>query len=396
MPTIKLTRRDIFQDIWDRPIHTVAKEYGISDVGLAKVCRRLDLPTPPQGHWATDEKSRSDPPALPPAPAGKGEVVEVRVPNCEPTVVSIAEPSVSVPKTLRSARPLIVSTRNELKSALPNEYGRVSSSAADVLDVSVSPAQVDRALRLVQALILALEKIGAHVEVQGNHNGKFETLAVIENEKVRISVNEPSNQRYGRPDDKRYAYRTYTFVPSGRLEIVIDEHGSTGFAKSARDGVSKRNIESKLGKLLVGIVACARLKRIERVEREAEDARRALVREERERIERIEAYNRWLREDLVSKARKHADATMVLELVRSLEASGRLAGAHDSLKTWATWAKQAAAELDPLADTGAIAEPLSPPADWTPPEQPHPNQRPSLGIDLDRSFFETRARFGGY
>lgn len=82
MPTIVLTRRDIYQDIWDRPIYEVAKEYGISDVGLAKVCRRLDIPTPPQWHWAADEKNRSDPPALPPPPAGKGEVVEVRVPNC--------------------------------------------------------------------------------------------------------------------------------------------------------------------------------------------------------------------------------------------------------------------------------------------------------------------------
>jgi len=396
MPTIELTRRKIYEDIWDRPIYIVAKEHGISDVGLAKVCRRLDVPTPPQGHWAADEEDRSDPPALPPAPDGKGEAVEIRVPNCEPAVASIAEPSVSVPKTLRSAHPLVASTRDELKNARPNEYGRVSSAAAGVLDVSVSPGQLDRALRNVQALIVALEKIGAHIEVCDDRNGEFKTLAVIENEKVRISVNEPSRQRNGRPDDKRYAYRTYTFVPSGRLEIVIDEYGSTGFAKSARDGVSKRNIEGKLGKLVVGLVACARLKKIERIEREAENSRRELVRQERGRLERIEAYNKWLREDLISKARRHADATMVLDLVRSLEASGRLADANESLKTWATWAKQEAVELDPLANTGVLAEPLSPPADWTPPEQPHPHPRPSLGTGLDRNFFETRARFGGY
>jgi len=30
----------------------VAKKYGISDVGLAKICRRNNIPVPPRGFWA--------------------------------------------------------------------------------------------------------------------------------------------------------------------------------------------------------------------------------------------------------------------------------------------------------------------------------------------------------
>jgi hypothetical protein len=30
----------------------VSKRDGISDVGLAKVCRKLDIPVPPRGYWA--------------------------------------------------------------------------------------------------------------------------------------------------------------------------------------------------------------------------------------------------------------------------------------------------------------------------------------------------------
>ena len=41
-----------YQEIWKRPIYQVAKDHGIFDVGLSKVCRRLGVPTPPVGYWA--------------------------------------------------------------------------------------------------------------------------------------------------------------------------------------------------------------------------------------------------------------------------------------------------------------------------------------------------------
>ncbi|HLG87163.1 MAG TPA: hypothetical protein VKZ79_08190 [Alphaproteobacteria bacterium] len=34
------------------PIDRVAKEFGITGRGLAKICERLDIPTPPRGYWA--------------------------------------------------------------------------------------------------------------------------------------------------------------------------------------------------------------------------------------------------------------------------------------------------------------------------------------------------------
>jgi hypothetical protein len=37
-------RDKIYEEIWSEPIQHVAKRYGISDVGSAKVCRKLDVP----------------------------------------------------------------------------------------------------------------------------------------------------------------------------------------------------------------------------------------------------------------------------------------------------------------------------------------------------------------
>jgi hypothetical protein len=48
----KYSREELYQKVWDRPVQKVAKEFGISDVGLAKVCRKLFVPLPGRGYWA--------------------------------------------------------------------------------------------------------------------------------------------------------------------------------------------------------------------------------------------------------------------------------------------------------------------------------------------------------
>src|SRR4029450_4509887 len=49
---IRLTRKELYDKVWSQPVHTLAKEYGISDVGLKKICKRRDIPTPGLGYWA--------------------------------------------------------------------------------------------------------------------------------------------------------------------------------------------------------------------------------------------------------------------------------------------------------------------------------------------------------
>jgi hypothetical protein len=46
---ITLTPQQIYDRVWG---HTLAKELGISDVGLGKLCARHDIPVPGRGYWA--------------------------------------------------------------------------------------------------------------------------------------------------------------------------------------------------------------------------------------------------------------------------------------------------------------------------------------------------------
>lgn len=45
-------RDELYKDVWETPMWTLATKYGISDVGLAKVCRKLMIPLPGRGYWA--------------------------------------------------------------------------------------------------------------------------------------------------------------------------------------------------------------------------------------------------------------------------------------------------------------------------------------------------------
>jgi hypothetical protein len=71
--TIALTREELFERVWLKPVREVAADLGISDVGLAKPCRRSGIPLPPQGYWISrhTQRDQRSKPRLPAPRAGQ-------------------------------------------------------------------------------------------------------------------------------------------------------------------------------------------------------------------------------------------------------------------------------------------------------------------------------------
>src|SRR5690349_19235612 len=46
-----LTRQQLYARVWQQPMTKLAQDFGVSDVALHKICRKLDVPTPPAGYW---------------------------------------------------------------------------------------------------------------------------------------------------------------------------------------------------------------------------------------------------------------------------------------------------------------------------------------------------------
>ncbi len=66
--SITKIRKTLYEEIWAEPMTTVALRYGISDNGLRKRCKALNIPWPPNGYWAKVKAGKPVPerPALPP------------------------------------------------------------------------------------------------------------------------------------------------------------------------------------------------------------------------------------------------------------------------------------------------------------------------------------------
>ncbi len=45
-------RKELYDQVWAEPMRTLAPKYGMSDVGLAKICKKLSIPRPGLGYWA--------------------------------------------------------------------------------------------------------------------------------------------------------------------------------------------------------------------------------------------------------------------------------------------------------------------------------------------------------
>jgi integrase len=50
--TRRFTRQELYELVWSQPVAELAASYGVSDVGLAKACRRANIPVPGRGYWA--------------------------------------------------------------------------------------------------------------------------------------------------------------------------------------------------------------------------------------------------------------------------------------------------------------------------------------------------------
>jgi hypothetical protein len=48
----EINREELHELFWSKPTRIAAKEFGLSDVGLAKICRKLGVEKPPRGYWA--------------------------------------------------------------------------------------------------------------------------------------------------------------------------------------------------------------------------------------------------------------------------------------------------------------------------------------------------------
>lgn len=149
----ELTRLQLYELIWSRPLSVIARELGISGNGLSKICDRLLIPYPPRGYWAKAQAGRApDAPPLPPAPDASDDCI----------VISGAPARSRRQRTRFSAearREQLVEAAAELISA---EGLSGASMKAVARRVGISEAQAHNYFPRRQDLLLALARRELH------------------------------------------------------------------------------------------------------------------------------------------------------------------------------------------------------------------------------------------
>lgn len=233
MSSITLTREELYERVWSKPTIKIAAELGLSDVAVKKMCRRMNVPTPPRGYWARIAAGQKlHKPALP-KEAGITPVRIDPVRNAQrreqadrrTTAQALMTPIELPDLAIGQLHPQVRALQAALKKATPDHHGRVDVPVGDLPSVHVSVANIDRVCRAVHVIFSELESRGITLKVisvydrkrLGFVRGTDEAAIMIEEPLVTLK-REPTPEERRRPSRE---WKTETIQPSGQFKITV-------------------------------------------------------------------------------------------------------------------------------------------------------------------------------
>lgn len=376
METTTVTRAELYQLVWKQPMQHLAKEYGLSDVGLAKICRKHDIPRPPRGHWAKLQFGKKSPRLPLPDPDRNDDIVlqdsssyntlppDVREAKDEQLAKAEKDDSkIVVADSLRGCHKLVSAANQEFQHAKAGDRKFLIRPDKCTLDVHVSKSGLRRALLIMDALLKALEQLGHDVSAGPKVTILGATIGFGISEKMRVKKQESKEELdlIGRYEFGHSRF-DQIYEPSGQYELSITETGYwlSGVQKTWRD-TKKKKLEDRLDKFIAGLIETAARVKQRDEEKKIEDERRrqeALRQEElaHQRAEMKQQYKEEKErvETLMKQAaiwNKAQTLRNFIEFVKESHAGGEPVDPQSELAGWMSWAIEQADRLDPLCES---------------------------------------------
>ena len=369
--SVNLGREELYELVWSEPMVRLARRFTITDVALAKTCKRMGIPVPPRGYWRRKETGyRVGRPALPPLKLGMTTDVELQLrepadgtlapnPDVEAQRAFEARPEnrIVVAQRLASPHPLVERTRLALALAKPGPDGCLDSARGDGVDIRVTPKLLPRALRIMDALVKAVEARAGRISTKAAD--QRETCVEFLGERIPLLLEERviRTRHVLTEAEHRHPYRAprWDYAPTGKLRIERKEWTSEPLRKRWADS-AKRRLEDVLNDVVLGLVVMADAKRTrrlqrEREERERQEAERRRIEAERQRREDLERRQR-LERQVESWTKAQQVRAFVDEVERRAQAKDKSTEPGAKLAEWIAWARRHADRLDPLKPPG--------------------------------------------
>jgi hypothetical protein len=372
-------REKLYKEVWAKPVVEVAIQYGVSDVAIHKVCKALNVPTPPPGYWARVRAGAKIAKTPLPKTNGATEIVGARtfegvkisdnsrqslffLPESEREKVLFAAQAIKMPPENGQLHKKIVAYKSVVKEwnkkdtksevAQKNFSNYSYSNQPPFLAGVISTESLPRVYRILDALFRQVESLGGSIN---------DDLSLwVRNEHVSIEIAEAQDQiehvitkqeaqaliMY-QDEKRRYSWasepqiRKYDYVFNGRLRISIRQ------GRYFRD-TDKINVESRLGDMLIELYEESEVVRIDREARE--EAARKQEEEARRREERRKRYNEEVERTIAleNEALDFETACRIRAYVKAVEVSCGQDGLDDETAAWVNWAKKKADWFDPV------------------------------------------------
>lgn len=384
-----MKRRELYAKVWQTPLSKLGPELGFSDVGLARLCKRHNIPVPPVGYWAKLAAGQRPPqPPLPtpgddftvplPTPreiarrnAGRQRAqqltsatseakravpvlaVELRptLDGCHPAVSKTAKFFAGIQPAIEKADK---AAARSTRLGEPNlswflrpktTYGRYTSDEDGCLRIAATLTQIDWILRFHDGLIRALVLSGC--KVQARHEQRSHWFEVqCAGEAVRLSFAEeydkvPHGKQPRSSSDGYVPASEWEYRPRSTFKLKVERQ--IGSVKQW--GGTVTDLESGLPGIARDILAILHAQGAQRkivdAERESQrlrDEQRAAERSAWFSAQRALAQRKAARKVQIDRAVNVAKAldefAAVARLLRAIEERSTPAPADAGLQTW--------------------------------------------------------------
>jgi len=378
-------REKLYREVWEEPVLKVAKRYRCSDVYLARICRKMQVPLPGRGYWAKPKERRPPRPPLPkltPEEARRLHFIGDRRSTEQQRYQEAAESAkaessgaaVVVQDALTDPHELVAKAERRLRRAKVIR-GVVSGRRLGLLDLSVAPDSLGRGLRIFDALLKALPADDFSVSLVPPPKDpddrtepdeaervtqllcRDEPLLVRLYEEVDITLDPKPYRPRRKPEDPIwYTPREeprYIYTPTGMLALQITNLAGTGVRGLFRE-TERRPLEALLPRFVAHLAPAAEALRA----KHAEEERRRLEWEERERRWREAEERRWEEKRRLERLSKEAANWTEAGKLRAyaeaalekLKSSGDESDEAWTRRVELKWLLDYADRIDPLSD----------------------------------------------
>ena len=376
MEGVTIKRSELYDLVWSKPITKVAEQYGVSDSMIIKICKKLGVLRPGVGYWAkvaAGKKVRQL--ALGKLPRDCQETYyltgfEQHRKTTEETVKTLQHPlvklefsdefAIDVTDHVKSPHALITKNTKSFSNASVSERLILKPRAKAHLDINVTEAAVNRALRVMNAILFAFEKRDWRFEIITEPKLKMQVTVLDEaisfhlEEKIRhvdhvLTEKEIKDKKAG-----RWLWPPrYDLVASGKLTLKIHARYGLVNRHSWSDGKVQR-IEKCLNKFCIALIELALAIKVDRAKREEQEKQRQLEQQRRELIKQARIEETARREAFESGFKKWEQADRMRQYLDVYERSLANKELSDTEVVenakWLQWARNHADLVDPLKE----------------------------------------------